>query len=477
MSNPHVQFLKNRRKYLSVDKSPLLVAISVWAHNKVVMPIREHSKIVSRKPLDPDLLDKASLSIGIADAMNECLWFGDENHRTLYVNPVYEKTSGYSLKECIGQPADFCFDEESKKIIARHHKLRNRGVPSQYEATMVSKSGKKIPVLVSGAPTKTGGTIGIFINLTNIKKLIKQETLTRKILQHTDKAFVILDKDRKITLWNSGAKILFGYKESEVLDKCIDVIIPPNERKNNEYLIEEVEKKGHVLNVETKRLRKSGTKIDVSASVTKVVDEDKNFVGYLLSYQDITQQKRDGDELQKRFEAIQDAYKELGLQKRHLDYFCEISEAATSTESLESLERLIVSAMSMLTKCEGVVLRSYDGARSLKLKHCFGVNKNWWNKGQIKYKNSIAEEAFKKRRSLIIDNIDAHTKHQGTQLLKDHRFKVLILLPLYINDKLLGTISLYATNPAKFRFIETTFLENMAKLCSLAIHSKTTQNI
>ena len=441
------------------------------------MEIREHAKILSRSSIDPDILDKASLSIGIADAMNECLWLGDENHRTLYVNPVYEQTSGYSLQECLGRPSDFCFDEKSKKTIARHHELRKEGVPSQYEATMVSKTGKRIPVLVSGAPTKTGGTIGIFINLTKIKELSKKETLTRKILQHTDKAFVILDKDRKITLWNSGAKVLFGYKESEVLGKKIDIIVPEEEH-GNKLITCIAEEKGHVPNIEAKRIRKSGTVIDVSVSVTKVTDNDENFIGYLLSYQDISRQKKYGNELQKRFEAVQDAYKELGLQKRHLDYFSEIAAAGAGTDTLESLERLIVSAMSMLTKCDGAIFRAYDGqSKSLNLRYCFGVNKNWWNKSKVRLKNSLAEEAFEKRRSLIVDHIDDHPKHRGQQLLKDHSFKVLILLPLYINDKLLGSISLYATNPDKFRFIETTFLENIAKLCSIAIHSKKIQKV
>lgn len=441
------------------------------------METREHAKIDFCEKSNKELLDCVSHSIGIADAMNECIWIGDKNHKTIYINPVYEMLSGYSLQECIGRPADFCFDEESKETIEKHHKLRKKGLPSQYEATMVSKYGKKIPLLISGAPTKTGHIVGVFFNMTKMKELSKQETFTKKIFQHTDKAFAILDKDRKVMLWSNGAKILFGYKEEEVIGKKIDVILTKEDR-NVDHVSKLAETKGHVANVEGKRIHKSGKIIDVSVSATKVTDDNENFLGYLLSYRNITLQKQYGTELQKRFEAIQDAYKELGLQKRHLDYFCDIASAGTSTTDLEELEKLIVSAVSMLTKCDGVVLREYDGkSKTLKLKYCFGANKNWWNKSKIPLKDSLAEETFNKKRAIIIDNIDSHPKHKSTQLLKNLNFNTLILLPLQINDKPLGTISLYAVDPAKFRFIETTFLENLAKLCSLAIHSKKTQKV
>lgn len=435
--------------------------------------VKLSTKIQALRPEDREMINKVAHSIGIAEAMNEPLWLGDKYHRTIYVNPVYEKLSGYSLEECIGKPADFCFDEESKRTISQHHKLRRKGVSSQYEATIVSKYGKKIPVLVSGAPTSTGGTIGIFINLTNIKKMAQKEKLAQLILKHSTEAIVILNQNREITLWNNGAKTVFGYKEDEVIGKSIDIIIPPEEVENNKELIDMVEKKNFIKNVETHRLTKDGEIIDVAVSVTKVMDEKKNFIGFLIIYSDITQQKRTNTELQKRFEAIQDAYKELGLQKRQLDYLYEIIDTATSAEKLDVLENLIVSAFSLLTKADGVVLRAYEERKdTLKLKACVGVSQKWWTKSQISFENSIAQEAFENKRPLIIDDIDTYHRHQGHKLLKIHKFKTLILVPLFVGSKFIGSISLYAADASKFRFIETDFLLNLGKQCALALFAK-----
>ena len=428
-------------------------------------------------PKNPAInLEELVRTMNIATTMNECLWIGDHKHKTLYVNPVFEKLSGYTLQECIGKDCVFFFDDEGKKAIEDHHRLRKSGKSSQYEANMVTKTGEKIPLLISGSPTKIGGTIGIFTNLTMIKQFEKQERVARQIIKHSNEAIVILDQNRKIQLWNSGAEKMFGYKEKEVLNKKITLIIPPEENETNEEILKEVEEKGYLKNFETHRSAKNGTLIDVSLSVTKVMDEDNAFIGYLILYRDITQQKKVNTELQKRFEAIQDAYKELGFQKRQADYLYEIVETAVTKSSLDHLGKLIISAICMLTKCDGAVLRLREKDQ-LRLLASIGVNKQWQNKGKIQFKNSFAEEAFKNKRPIIIHDIDSAEKHRGRKLLRQHNFKTLIVLPLFINDDCIGSLSLYATDPGKFRLIETDFLEKFAKQCALSLFVKISTNL
>lgn len=422
---------------------------------------------------DQKIIDEIVQSTPIATAMNEALWLGNSQHKTLYVNPMFEKISGYTLEEAIGKDCTYFFDKESKRIIDHHHKIREKGGSTQYEATMINKDGSKVPLLISGCPVGQGGTMGIFTNLTQIKELSKQERYAKEIIQHSTEAIVILDSDRTVQLWNDGATSMFGYKEHEVIHKSIEVIIPKDLSAQNEHLIDIVNKKGHIENIETKRLSKNGDQIDVNLSVTKVLGDANSTTGFLVIYRDITEQKRINSELQKRFEAIQDAYKELGLQRRYLDYLGEIINTATGKTSLEDLERLIISAFSLITKCDSAILRYYDKKRDvLTLRNTFGVTSKWESKDQITFKNSIAEDAFRNGRALIIDDVDAYQKHQGTKLLKAHKLKALIIIPLSIEDKLLGTISLYATDPAKFRLIETDFLEKMGKQCSLALYVK-----
>ncbi|MFA7685936.1 MAG: PAS domain S-box protein [Candidatus Gracilibacteria bacterium] len=423
--------------------------------------------------VDDRILKDAVQSINIAKTMNECFWIGDKDHKTLYVNPIFEKTSEYSLKECLGKYCTFFFDEEGKKIIEEHHKLRSLGISSQYEANMLSKSGKKIPLLISGAPTNTGGTMGIFTNLTQLKKLAQRDQLTQQVIKNSIEAIVVLNKNLKITIWNSGASKTFGYNEDEVLRKPITIIVPPDKIEEQKNIFDEIDHKKFLRNVETNGLSKNGDIIEVSISITKVTDEKGKFIGYLLIYRDISLEKKTNVELQKRFEAIQDAYKELGIQKRQIDYLYEISNTAASAGSLTGLSNLIVSAICLLTKCDGTILRLYDSQKNvLKLSACIGVSQKWLTKNQVPLKTSLGEEAIKTGRPLLIDNIQSSRKHKGIKLLKAHKFTTLILIPLLLPNKIIGTISLYSTDPSKFRFIETDFLENFGKQCAIALYTK-----
>lgn len=464
---PNMKFFTNTR-----DEQKLLNIIGK-KDLQIIKKLLNHEEIT--------ILSKYRYAIKFANDTNHCFLIGNEKRKTVYANQIYQKLTEYPLEECIGRQTDFCFTEESKKTIEHHHKLREIGTSSRYEAEYVTKSGKIIPVLIIGAPLEIGGTYGgtygIHIDLREIKKQDLQKKILEQIIKNSAEAIVILDKNHKITTWNDGAEKMFEYKETQVLNKKISsLLIPPELQEENKKIVKEVEEKNILRNYETKRNTASGEKVDVSLSVTKVTDKNNRFIGYLVTYRNITQQKKAGTELQKRFETIQDAYKELGLQRRHLDYLYEIIDSAVSKESdLENFSKLIVSALCLLTKCDGATLRLYiETGNILKLKACFGVSQKWMNKDQVKFENSLAQEAFKKGGPIIIDDVDLHPKYQGVKLLKAHRFKTMILIPLYVNTAMLGSISLYATSADKFRLIETDFLEKMGKQCSIALFVKKT---
>ena len=127
----------------------------------------------------------------ILDAMTESIWIGDENERTVYANPNFCNLLEYTLEEMIGQESYVFWDEESKKKKKKNNSLRKKGENSKYEWVLRSKSGKLIPVLLSGTPLWNGGTAGIMTDLREIQA-VKNESLRLQELNQLKDEFISL---------------------------------------------------------------------------------------------------------------------------------------------------------------------------------------------------------------------------------------------------------------------------------------------
>src|ERR1700693_6277712 len=75
-----------------------------------------------------------------------------------------------------------------------------------------------------------------------------------------------------ITSWNSSAVKLFGYTADEVIGKSIALIIPPDRQKELPEMLARIKGGEVVKNYETTRVRKDGTPIEVSMTVSPIRD-------------------------------------------------------------------------------------------------------------------------------------------------------------------------------------------------------------
>lgn len=115
--------------------------------------------------------------------------------------------------------------------------------------------------------------------------------LLAAIVESSDDAIVSKTLTGQITSWNAGAARLFGYSPEEVIGSSILILLP------KELVHEEAEILGRVksgLRVEhyvTKRVRKDGTLVDVSITVSPVRDSNGVIVGASKIARDVTAEK------------------------------------------------------------------------------------------------------------------------------------------------------------------------------------------
>lgn len=116
------------------------------------------------------------------------------------------------------------------------------------------------------------------------------------IVESSDDAIIGKDPSGKIVSWNLGAERMFGYTAAEMVGFPIDRLIAPD-RPDEEQRILENAKKGETRLYETVRIRKDGTPVDVSLSVSAIRNAQGDIVGVSSIARDITERKRSEEKI------------------------------------------------------------------------------------------------------------------------------------------------------------------------------------
>ncbi|MGE4560129.1 MAG: PAS domain-containing protein, partial [Desulfobulbus sp.] len=111
------------------------------------------------------------------------------------------------------------------------------------------------------------------------------------IIEAAPLALIALDHDLNLRLWNPAAEQMFGWKKEEVLGRMYPIV---NESLKKEVWenIQRLQKGETRRSLETQRMHKNGTLIDVSLSTAPMCDRHGATIGYMAIIADIRERKR-----------------------------------------------------------------------------------------------------------------------------------------------------------------------------------------
>lgn len=148
---------------------------------------------------------------------------------------------------------------------------------------------------------------GTNADITDLREAEQSILRLAAIVECSQDAIVSKSLDGIIQTWNRGAERMFGYKAEEVVGKSIKIIIPP-ERDAEENDILNRQRRGERLeHFETVRVRKDGTRLEVSLSVSPLRNQAGAIVGISKIARDVTEQKRAQRQLEKALAAAESA--------------------------------------------------------------------------------------------------------------------------------------------------------------------------
>ena len=113
------------------------------------------------------------------------------------------------------------------------------------------------------------------------------------IVESSDDAIFSKSLDGTILSWNTGAQRIFGFPASELVGQpASSTIVPPELTDEENGFVSRLRAGERIQRYETIRLTKSGTKIDVSLTISPLLDSAGTSVGTAVVARDITERKK-----------------------------------------------------------------------------------------------------------------------------------------------------------------------------------------
>ena len=264
-------------------------------------------------------LAEALLSGDLLETLPDAIVVVDHHGTIVQVNSQARDLFGYDRDELIGQKVEMLVPESYRQ---QHHSHRENFAEAPKTRRMGAnldlygrrRNGSEFPVEISLSPVSAEN--GVFVlsairDISDHKRIAEElrranEELHRRtseqlgeyrarlasIIDSSEDAILSKNMDGTITSWNRGAERIYGYTAEEVIGKHISLLAPSDRSDEIPTILQRITGGESVDHYESVRVTKDGRYLDVSLSVSPLLDAAGEIVGGSVIARDITAQKR-----------------------------------------------------------------------------------------------------------------------------------------------------------------------------------------
>ncbi|MFQ6087991.1 MAG: PAS domain S-box protein [Candidatus Methanofastidiosia archaeon] len=317
---------KDKRYFKAYPKTKSELCVPIKVRGKVVGVLNFESERLNSfaeedKKLAEALASQAAVAIENArfyERLKELKEFNEKIIQTMDEGILIENSKGlitfvnkrtcemlsYSEKELVGKRWSKIVPKEFIPKMEEETKKRPKGIRSQYEAAILSKDGKKIPIIVTATPLFENGNfkgvLSVFTDIGERKKLEDEIRNTKNymesVIQNSGDGIFVCDMKGVIKTANYAMEKITGLKAEKIVGKKTSEIFRETiERESIISLIEEACEKGSSY-FEVSYKNYKGEELHIGAKMSPLKKEDSPYamVGIV---RDITERKKREDEI------------------------------------------------------------------------------------------------------------------------------------------------------------------------------------
>jgi PAS domain S-box-containing protein len=228
----------------------------------------------------------------------------DTDGAVTFLNPVAQELTGWESREAAGRPLEEVFrivNEETRRPAENPvTKALREGmiVGLANHTVLIARDGTERLIDDSAAPIRgedgtIAGVVLVFRDVTATRRELEARLRLAAIVESSDDAIISKNPDGTIVSWNRGAERLYGYTAQEVIGKPVAILHPPDHPDEMPQIMERLKRGELIDHYETVRVKKDGSRVDVSLTISPVKDPEGRIIGASKVARDITARKRE----------------------------------------------------------------------------------------------------------------------------------------------------------------------------------------